>query len=294
MFSASGDCVSAAGDTKHAHPVPPWFPSNKKLILSFNTKCLHLFTTYCIIATLEFNSLHSYAVKTISLLLSHIYIQVLLHMPLSRILNTESLLLPTTTSCMSPTFLCKVTSLQNIGIPADLLKTTEKALSVIFSVRVTTNTHVFVSNTVTLAVGELLGEEFSQFHTVEAARSVWWCRVKTPRLHASPTWTTHGTLHGTTRPSTAPYRTDWNISNLLLRGGLKLDQCIWQLDHENLAPTPAAPDTSLYVKLTTRVINSSWSFRKITQAKPWVSPSKNYWADWCWTKVHEGLQIPNW
>lgn len=111
--------VSAVGDTKHAHLVPPWFPSNKKLILSFNTKCLHLFTTYCIIARLEFNSLHSYAVKTISLLLSHIYIQVLLHMPLSRILNTGSLFPPTTTSCISPTFLCKVTSLQKIGVPAD-------------------------------------------------------------------------------------------------------------------------------------------------------------------------------
>lgn len=94
----------------------------KSSFLSSNTKCLHLFTTYCIIVTLELtNSLHSYAVKAISLLLSQICFTYLctrtLHMPLSISLNTESLFTNDRSLhfyCFCLILLCK--SLQNIAL----------------------------------------------------------------------------------------------------------------------------------------------------------------------------------
>lgn len=132
-----------------------------------------------------------------------------------------------TTSCISPTFLCKVTSLQKIGEPADLLKNNRKSPQCnIFSQSHRKHScvcvqHGYISSRGTVGEGVFtVSHSWSSLWASDTNQSI----TKPSQEPSAACFTKRcqpmARFSRTTRFSTAPHRTDWkrNISKSLWSG----------------------------------------------------------------------------
>lgn len=142
-----------------------------------------------------------------------------------------------TTSCISPTFLCKVTSLQKIGVPADLfLKNRKSPRCDIFSPSDHKHSGVCVQHGY-ISSGGTVGEGFftvsrswRSFRASDRVRSI-----------TKPSRDPLSCMHRQrwqpmvrfTRPQFISAPPPTGLTEIESKWRLKLDQCIWQPDHKN-------------------------------------------------------------